>query len=146
IIERLKPNYISGITLLGGEPFMNTNITVPLCERIRKEYGSSKTIWSCTGYEWEELMQMIQLDFPLYKQQNKMMHLIDILVDGRYVDSIRQEELKNNPQGINFRGSTNQRIIKVPQSLAQNQIIERTDLYEDEKIVARDRDFKKIKR
>jgi len=91
-------------------------------------------------------MQMIQLDFPLSKQQNKLVHLIDILVDGRYVDSIRQEDLKNNPQGINFRGSTNQRIIKVPQSLAQNQIIERTDLYEDEKIVARDRDFKKIKR
>lgn len=146
VIKSLKPNYISGITLLGGEPFMNTNITVPLCERIRKEYGSSKTIWSWTGYEWEELMQMIQLDFPLSKQQNKLVHLIDVLVDGRYVDSIRQEDLKNNPQGINFRGSTNQRIIKVPQSLAQHQIIERTDLYEDEKIVARDRDFKKIKR
>lgn len=146
IIESLKPSYIAGVTFLGGEPFMNTNITVKLAERIRSEFGNSKTIWSWTGYEWEELMNMIQLDFPLSKQQNKLLNLIDVLVDGRYVDSIRQIDLQNNPQGINFRGSSNQRIIDVRASLSQDKIIERTDLYEDEVIVPRDQDFKKLKK
>ena len=146
IIESLKPSYIAGITLLGGEPFMNTNITVKLAERIRAEFGNSKTIWSWTGYEWEELMQMIKLDFPLSKEQNKLLNLIDVLVDGRYVDSIRQIDLQNNPQGINFRVSSNQRIINVRASLFQGEIIERTDLYEGEVIVPRDQDFKKLKK
>jgi Organic radical activating enzymes len=146
IIESLKPSYIAGITLLGGEPFMNTNITVPLCQRIRKEFGNSKTIWSWTGYEWEELMQMIKLDFPLSKEQNELLNLIDVLVDGRYVDSIRQIDLQNNPRGINFRGSSNQRIIDVRASLSQGEIIERTDLYKGEVIVPRDQDFKKLKK
>ena len=146
IIESLKPSYIAGITLLGGEPFMNTNITVKLAERIRAEFGTSKTIWSWTGYEWEELMQMVKLDFPLSQQQNKLLNLIDVLVDGRYVDSIRQIDLQNNPQGINFRGSSNQRIIDVRASLSQDKIIERIDLYEGEVIVPRNQDFKKLKK
>ncbi len=146
IIESLKPSYIAGITLLGGEPFMNTNITVKLAERIRAEFSNSKTIWSWTGYEWEELMQMVKLDFPLSQQQNKLLNLIDVLVDGRYVDSIRQIDLQNNPQGINFRGSSNQRIIDVRASLSKDKIIERTDLYEGEVIVPRDQDFKKLKK
>ena len=146
IIDSLKPDYISGITLLGGEPFMNTNITVPLCERIRKEFKHTKTIWSLTGYEWEELMNMFQSGLPISKEQKKLLSLIDILVDGRYVDSIRKQDLINNPQGIRFRGSSNQRIINVPKSLKTGLIVERKDLYAGEKIVERNQDFKKIKR
>lgn len=146
IIDSLKPDYISGITLLGGEPFMNTNITVPLCERIRKEFKHTKTIWSWTGYEWEELMNMFQSGLPISKEQQKLLSLIDILVDGRYVDSIRKQDLINNPQGIRFRGSSNQRIINVPKSLKTGLIVERKDLYTGEKIVERNQDFKKIKR
>ena len=144
IIESLKPSYIDGLTLLGGEPFMNTNITVPLAERVRKEFGNTKTIWSWTGYEWEELQEMLATDLPLAKQQAKLLSLIDVLVDGRYVDAIRQQDLKNNQDGIHFRGSSNQRIIDVPKSLSTGDVVELSYLYEDEKIVPRDRDFKKM--
>lgn len=144
IIESLKPSYIDGLTLLGGEPFMNTNITVQLAERVRKEFGDTKTIWSWTGYEWEELQEMLTTDFPLAKQQAKLLSLIDVLVDGRYVDSIRQQDLKDNPDGIHFRGSSNQRIIDVQKSLSTGKIVELNYLYENEKIVPRDRDFKKM--
>ena len=144
IIESLKPSYIAGLTLLGGEPFMNTNITVRLTERVRKEFGNTKNIWSWTGYEWEELQEMLATDFPLAKQQAKLLSLIDVLVDGRYVDAIRQQDLKDNPDGIHFRGSSNQRIIDVQKSLSTGKIVELNYLYEDEKIVPRDRDFKKM--
>lgn len=144
IIESLKPSYIDGLTLLGGEPFMNTNITVRLTERVRKEFGDTKTIWSWTGYEWEELQEMLATDLPLAKQQAKLLSLIDVLVDGRYVDAIRQQDLKDNPDGIHFRGSSNQRIIDVQKSLSTGKIVELNYLYENEKIVPRDRDFKKM--
>lgn len=146
IIESMRPNYVDGLTLLGGEPFMNTNVVVPLCKRVRKEFGNTKTIWSWTGYEWDELQDMVNAGFPLSIQQGELLSLIDVLVDGRYVDSIRQQDLKNNPDGIHFRGSSNQRIIDVPSSLKQHKIVELTKFYEGEKIVPRDRDFKKIRK
>lgn len=146
IIDSLRPSYINGLTLLGGEPFMNTNITVTIAKRVREEFGNTKTIWSWTGYEWEELQEMLNSGLPLSYEQAKLLNLIDVLVDGRYVDSIRQQDLKNNPQGIRFRGSSNQRIINVPESIKQNKIIERTEFYKDEVIVPRDIDFKTIRR
>lgn len=147
IIESLRPDYIAGLTLLGGEPFMNTNITLPLARRVRKEYGDSKTIWSWTGYEWDELLENINAGRELSMDQARLLRLIDVLVDGRYVDSIRQEDIKNNgPEGVTFRGSSNQRIINVPASLQAGKVIERTEFYEGEIIVPRDRDFKKMKR
>lgn len=145
IIEHLRPSYVDGLTLLGGEPFMNTNITVRLAQRVREEFGDSKTIWSWTGYEWEELMSMIESGLPISLEQARLLSLIDVLVDGRYVDSIRKQDLINNPQGIRFRGSSNQRIINVQESLASGQVVEYTEYYEDEKIVPRDRDFKKMR-
>lgn len=146
IIENLRPSYIDGLTLLGGEPFMNTNVTIPLAERVRAEFGDTKTIWSWTGYEWEELQEMIAYDYPLSREQGKLLSLIDTLVDGRYVDSIRQADLKaNNNRDIHFRGSSNQRIIDVKKSLATNTIVERVDIYGDEVIVDRTgKDFKKM--
>ena len=146
IIESLRPDYIEGITLLGGEPFMNTNVTVPLSQRVRAEFGSTKTIWSWTGYEWDELQEMISFDYPLSKEQGKLLNLIDVLVDGRYVDSIRQQDLEaNQGRDIHFRGSSNQRIIDVQKSLATNTIVERVDIYGDEIVVDREgKDFKKM--
>ena len=80
IIEDLKAPWVQGITFLGGEPFLNTPVLVPLAQRIRKEFGHTKDIWSWTGYTWEELMRPGETPDKL-----ELLHLIDILVDGRYL-------------------------------------------------------------
>lgn len=144
IISYLRPSYIDGLTLLGGEPFLNVSSFLPLCKRVRKEFGNTKTIWSWSGFEWEELMQMIKLKFPLSKMQKEYLFLLDTLVDGRYVDSIRQLDKARNSHEIHFRGSSNQRIVDVQQSLKSNKIVERTDIYGDEICVNRCVDFKKL--
>lgn len=144
IISYLTPSYISGLTLLGGEPFLNVKSFLPLCKRVRKEFGNAKNIWSWTGFEWEELMQMTKLKFSLSKMQKKYLNTLDVLVDGRYVDSIRKLDKSRNNKDIHFRGSSNQRIIDVKKSLDANNIVERTDLYKDEICVNRCVDFKKL--
>ena len=108
ILKALEPSHIAGLTLLGGEPFLNTGILLPLLKRIRKELPE-KDIWSWTGYTWEELM----LETP---DKLEMLNLLDILVDGRF------DKSKKNLM-LQFRGSSNQRIIDVPKSLASGQVV-----------------------
>ncbi|MDG3143151.1 anaerobic ribonucleoside-triphosphate reductase activating protein [Streptococcus suis] len=108
IMTDLAQPYVQGLTLLGGEPFLNTGILLPLLKRIRQELPE-KDIWSWTGYTWEEL----QLETA---DKLAMLQLIDILVDGRF------DKSKKNLM-LQFRGSSNQRIIDVPQSLAHGKII-----------------------
>ncbi|PDX70945.1 anaerobic ribonucleoside-triphosphate reductase activating protein, partial [Faecalibacterium prausnitzii] len=100
--------YVQGLTLLGGEPFLNTGILTPLVKRIRKELPE-KDIWSWTGYTWEELM----LETP---DKIELLHLVDILVDGRF--DITKKNLI-----LQFRGSSNQRIIDVKKSLDQGKVV-----------------------
>ncbi|KGB51223.1 ribonucleoside-triphosphate reductase activating protein [Leuconostoc mesenteroides P45] len=109
IIEDLSQDYVQGLTLLGGEPFLNTDVCLQLCRRIRKEFGHSKDIWSWTGYTWEELEQ------ETYDKM-RLLSLLDILVDGRFLEEEKDLTLQ-------FRGSANQRIIDVPKSLAQNEVV-----------------------
>ena len=54
IIEDLSQPYVQGLTLLGGEPFLNTQVCIKLVERVRKEFGHEKDIWSWTGYTYDE--------------------------------------------------------------------------------------------
>lgn len=108
IIKDLAQPYVQGITFLGGEPFLNTQVTLRLAKRIRKEFGNQKDIWSWTGYTWEELMKESM-------DKLELLSLIDILVDGRFLES--QKDLT-----LQFRGSSNQRIIDVQKSLEDNQI------------------------
>ena len=76
IMRDLAQPYVQGLTLLGGEPFLNTGILIPLVKRIRKELPE-KDIWSWTGYTWEELM----LETP---DKLELLQIVDILVDGRF--------------------------------------------------------------
>ncbi|MHB9782516.1 anaerobic ribonucleoside-triphosphate reductase activating protein [Streptococcus sp. 10F2] len=108
IMEDLAQPYVQGLTLLGGEPFLNTGILLPLVKRIRNELPT-KDIWSWTGYTWEELA----LETP---DKLELLKHIDILVDGRY-------DMSKRNMALQFRGSSNQRIIDVPKSLAAKQII-----------------------
>lgn len=141
IIKSLSPSYIDGLTLLGGEPFMNGNVYVPLCKKVREVYGDSKTIWSWTGYEWDELLASTKLSFPISREQRELLSLIDVLVDGRYVDSIRKLDIERNGSSPHFRGSSNQRIIDVRETLKRGNIVERKDIYGDEIIAKRVVDF-----
>ena len=108
IMKDLAQPYVQGLTLLGGEPFLNTGILIPLVKRIRKELPE-KDIWSWTGYTWEELM----LETP---DKLELLHLVDILVDGRF--DITKKNLM-----LQFRGSYNQRIIDVKKSLDQGKVV-----------------------
>ena len=108
IMLDLAQPYVHGLTLLGGEPFLNTGILIPLVKRIRKELPE-KDIWSWTGYTWEELM----LETP---DKLELLQLVDILVDGRF--DITKKNLM-----LQFRGSSNQRIIDVKKSLDQGKVV-----------------------
>lgn len=108
LMEDLAQPYVQGLTLLGGEPFLNTGFLIPLLKRIRKELPE-KDIWSWTGYTWEEM----QLET---EDKLEMLKMVDILVDGRF--DLSQKNLM-----LQFRGSTNQRIIDVQKSLKAKQVV-----------------------
>ena len=108
IIEDLGQSYVQGLTFLGGEPFLNTQVCIRLAKRVRAEFGHQKDIWSWSGYTWEEL----QKDSA---DKKELLSLIDILVDGRFL--LDQKDLT-----LQFRGSANQRIIDVPKTLASGKV------------------------
>ncbi len=115
ILEGLKPDYIKGFTLLGGDPFEPENqlVLAPFLERLRKQYPK-KSVWAFTGYDYEADLLTGKLgdgDTVL-----RMLKCIDVLVDGKFV-----EELKD--LNLQFRGSSNQRIILVKPSLEQDKIV-----------------------
>lgn len=108
IMTDLSQSYVQGLTLLGGEPFLNTGVALPLVKRIRAELPE-KDIWSWTGYTWEELLQEDETKLELLRN-------IDILVDGRF-------KLSKKNLLLQFRGSSNQRIIDVKKSLAEHRVV-----------------------
>lgn len=108
IIADLGQSYVQGLTLLGGEPFLNTNVCLRLVRRVRAEFGHTKDVWSWTGYTWDELMADSA-------DKHELLSLIDVLVDGRFLEA--QKDLT-----LQFRGSANQRIIDVPASLAAGEV------------------------
>lgn len=115
IVESLKPDYVSGLTLLGGEPFEHTNQIglLPLLREVKKVYPA-KNIWCFSGYLFDnDILDNMCQKWPETKE---MLSYIDVLVDGKFV-----EELKN--LNLKFKGSENQRTILVQESLAQNKVV-----------------------
>ena len=106
IINSCEPDYIDGITLLGGDPLCgedNQNVSHTLCH-IFKQRFPNKTVWLYTGYLYDQIK-----DLPV-------MEHVDVLVDGPYVDEKRNLMLK-------FRGTENQRLINIPETKKQDKII-----------------------
>lgn len=103
IIQSLSRPYIQGLTLLGGEPLEpeNQRVLVQLLRKVKQTY-SNKDVWCYTGYTLEQAKQ----DGARCRCEvtDELLSLIDVLVDGRYEDGLRDISLK-------FRGSSNQRII-----------------------------------
>ena len=116
IIEALKPSYIEGISLLGGEPFEpeNQKALVGLLKRIRQELPN-KNVWCYSGYTFEELTGQ-KKSRAFTDISAEMLSLIDVLVDGEFVEELKDISLQ-------FRGSSNQRIIDVKESLKSNTVI-----------------------
>lgn len=115
IISCLDKSYIKGISLLGGEPFdpHNQDTLIGLLKEVR-EVLPEKTVWCYTGYDFEKDLNG---EFAkINKSTAELLSLIDILVDGKFV-----QELKN--PALKFRGSSNQRIIDVQASLKSGTVV-----------------------
>lgn len=108
LIEMLRPDYIRGLTLLGGEPFepSNQEVLIGLLRRVRTELPQ-KDIWSYSGYTFEELTGESRARCAF---TDEMLSMIDVLVDGEFVLAQRSLMLR-------FRGSENQRLLDLPKSL-----------------------------
>ncbi len=116
IIDLLKPEYIDGFTVLGGEPFEEENqeTVYNLLKRIKETY-SNKNIWAYTGYILDK--DLLPEEGRKHTKFTKdIIKLIDVLVDGPFI-----EEKKNLT--LEFRGSENQRVIDVQKSLNQGKIV-----------------------
>ncbi len=115
IISWLAPSYINGLTLLGGEPMEPANqmALLPFVKRVRATYPD-KTIWCYTGFLFDE--ELLKESRARTCYTTELLSNIDILVDGRFVEELKDITLR-------FKGSSNQRIIDVQQSLKQNKVV-----------------------
>ena len=115
ILEALRPDYIQGITILGGEPFepANQRGLLSLYHAIREQYPD-KTIWVYTGYTLDQ--DLLQESRARIEITDEILSMIDVLVDGEFI-------LEKKNISLKFRGSENQRIIKLPESLAAGEVI-----------------------
>ena len=116
IIKLLEPDYIKGLTLLGGEPMepANQKALLPFIKRVRAEFGETKNIWCYTGYVYDRDLlgdSRAKCDYTI-----DLLKQIDVLVDGPFVEKLKNLSLK-------FRGSSNQRIIDVQKSLKEQRVV-----------------------
>ena len=116
IIKSLLPDYVHGITVLGGEPFEveNQKVLCPFIERLKKELPD-KSIWFFSGYTLEELIGEKESRCRC-EITDKLLSMIDVLVDGEYVEERRNISLK-------FRGSENQRLIDMNKTRKEGKIV-----------------------
>ena len=111
ILEMLKPEYIRGITYLGGEPFDPRNQAglLELSRKIRERFPE-KSIWSFTGYVYGQNLPYVE------NVTQPLLSCLDVLVDGPFI-----AEKKN--LSLRFRGSENQRLIDMPQTLKTGTVV-----------------------
>ncbi|MBR6649811.1 MAG: anaerobic ribonucleoside-triphosphate reductase activating protein [Clostridia bacterium] len=116
IIESIKPFYVNGLTLLGGEPFepKNQKELVPFLRRVREECPD-KNIWCFTGFTLDKEL-WVDGSYPRCEYTDEMLSMIDVLVDGRYVKALHDISLR-------FRGSSNQRIIDLKKTIPTHEIV-----------------------
>ena len=134
ILDLLAPDYISGLSLLGGEPLepQNQEVLAELVRKVKEKYPN-KDIWCYTGYDFEKnvLGQM----YKKFDYTPKFLENVDIIVDGEFQEDKKLVDLK-------FRGSTNQRKIDVKESVKQNKMIQLKfgdeNRYETYKVITKD--------
>ena len=116
LIESVKPAYVNGITVLGGEPFepANQRELVGFLRRFREECPD-KTVWCFTGFVLDREL-LVDGSYPRCEVTDEMLSYIDVLVDGRYVKALRNISLR-------FRGSENQRLIDMNKTRECGEIV-----------------------
>ncbi len=119
LLDMLAPGYITGLTLLGGEPMepQNQRALLPFVRRVRETYPG-KTVWCYSGFTLEELLR--DGSHPRCEVTDELLSLIDVLVDGKFV--LAQKDIS-----LRFRGSRNQRLLDLPETLRTGTIV----LWED---------------
>lgn len=115
VIEALEPEYMKGLSLLGGEPLelVNQKGLLPLVKKVKEKYPD-KTIWCYTGYLFDK--QVMGQMVPAHEETKELLKYIDYIVDGKF-------EEENKDLTLQFRGSSNQRIIDVQESLKNNNVV-----------------------
>ena len=115
VIEYMKPSYIAGLTLLGGEPMepANQKGLLPLVRRVKEVYPE-KTIWCFTGFLYDR--DIVETMFDTVPETRELVSYFDVMVDGKFI-----AELKN--VNLRFKGSSNQRTIMVQDSLDRKEIV-----------------------
>ena len=105
LFEKLKPDYISGITFSGGDPLhpKNRDEITRLAKKAREMFPK-KTVWLYTGYSFDEIKEL------------EIMRYLDVLVDGEFKKELLDEKL-------HWMGSANQRVIEVPETLQVGRIV-----------------------
>lgn len=106
VLELCDNENIEGLSILGGEPMNPTNIegTTKLAKAFKEKYPN-KTVWSWSGYSFDN-----------YLKDKEVLKYLDVLVDGQYNDDLRNPTLK-------WKGSENQRVIDVQESLKDSNIV-----------------------
>lgn len=114
ILDLMAPDYISGLSLLGGEPMepQNQRALLPLLKRVKALYPQ-KNVWCYSGYTLEQLMGESR---ARVETTDEMLALVDVLVDGRFVESKKDIRLR-------FRGSSNQRLIDLNKTRSLGKIV-----------------------
>lgn len=120
IFNELSKDYISGITLTGGDPIYKDNLidVLSLLNQVRLSYPI-KTIWLYTGYTLEQILQPLLINtIPTEEEEKRIdiVKMVDVLIDGEYIDAQRDITLK-------WRGSANQRVINISETLKQQKVV-----------------------
>ena len=121
-LKLVEKPFIQRVSILGGEPLHPKNVqnVLKIVDEIRVSYPT-KNIWLYTGYTWEQIMHPIISDInskqlKILQIRKELVSKCDVLIDGRYVDELRDVSL-------HWRGSSNQRVINVQETLKQKQIV-----------------------
>lgn len=116
VLEYMNHDYIAGLTLLGGEPLekQNQEGLLPLVKKVKEKFPD-KNIWCYTGFDFEK--DIVGKMVPNNPTTQELLNYIDVVVDGKF------EEEKKNPS-LRFRGSENQRILDVKQTIQNKKVME----------------------
>lgn len=121
-LKLVEKPFIQRVSILGGEPLHPKNVqnVLKIVDEIRVSYPT-KNIWLYTGYTWEQIMHPVITDInseqlKMLQMRKELVSKCNVLIDGRYVDELRDISL-------HWRGSSNQRVINVQETLKQKQIV-----------------------